>query len=153
MKKAFTIMETVIAVLIVSIVGMGVMESGSNYTRLFGNIEKKSLDFERMSAIGLNASEDHKGFTRSLDDFSKKFSIKNDKIIDYLKTVEFKYDETKPRPISSPKETNEEKWDEIKDKDPLKNSSSSAMQFGFVASSVWGKTIDAKILSFRQIVP
>lgn len=153
MAKAFTIIETVIAVLIVSVVGIGVMGSGSNYTRLFGHLENKSKYSEKMSIVGLNVSEDFKGSSKTLNDFTSKYNIKNDKIIDYLKDIEFKYDETKPKSLTSPKETSAQKWEEIKDSGGEKASNSDSIQFGFVDASAQGEHLVGKILSIRQVNP
>lgn len=153
MAKAFTIIETVIAVLIVSVIGIGVMNSSSNYAKLFAHLETKSLNFERISIIGLNSTEDFKGSSKNLTDFLTKYDIQNDLILDHLKSIDFRYDETQPKSLTTPKETSSQKWEELQElqKNQDIDSQTQDVQFSTIESMAIGTLLNAKILNIRQL--
>ena len=146
-KSAFTLVEVIVSILIVAVVGVGIMGSASNYTNLFSHIEKNSLNFEMLSLMGINANQKLHNSTKSLEDIAlTEFFIKNDKVIDYLKSIEFSYKETKPAPIVSARETSEMEWQK-----DIKNTSQ--LQFGITKITIGGDQVSGIVFNIREITP
>ena len=123
------------------------MGSSSTYTRLFGHIEKNSLDFETLSLIGIHSDKEYHGSTKNLDDIlSKVFFIQNDKIIDHLKSIEFSYQEKEPSTLSPARQTDPMEW-----KKEVKESSN--LQFGIVKIGISGEKVSGNVYTIRDLTP
>ncbi len=94
MRSAFTLVEVLVAVVIATIVGAGLLQLNSNYSNLFGQIQKKSSSSEVMSIFGLHADLKYNRTDKTLYDLLEDdYEIENDDLRKYLKDQKFAYTE------------------------------------------------------------
>ncbi len=92
MRKAFTLIEVLVAVGIISLVVMGLLNSNSINGRLSKRLSKQFHQKEEFSIILLNANENFHNKEKNLYSFlRKKFNIKNDELRKWLKDKKFDY--------------------------------------------------------------
>ncbi len=92
MRKAFTLMEVLVAVGIISVVVIGLLSSNSTNGKLSQRLSGQFHEKEQFSIILLNANENFHNTEKSLYDFlEKKFHIKNADLRRWLKEQKVEY--------------------------------------------------------------
>lgn len=92
MRKAFTLVEVLVAAGIISIVGLALLQSHSTNTKLINRMSTQYHIKEEFSLVLLNANVNYSGSTKTIYDFvSQKFSIDNDDIRKWLKSRRLSY--------------------------------------------------------------
>lgn len=92
MRKAFTLVEVLIAAVLVSIAVIGLLQSSQNNLLLIDFAKKKKATNEIFSLILLNENEEWDKSDKDLYEFVKdKFDIKNDDLKTYLKNQKVLY--------------------------------------------------------------
>lgn len=92
MRKAFTLVEVLIAAVLVSVVVIGLFQSSQNNLLLIDFAKKKEATNEIFSLILLNENEEWNRSEKDLYEFVKdKFDIKNDDLKTYLKNQKVLY--------------------------------------------------------------
>lgn len=92
MRKAFTLIEVIVAAGIIAIVALGLLQVHGTNTKLIANISTKYQTQEEFSLVLLNADEQWHHTTKSLYDFiSKDIKTKDDDIKTLLKKKKFDY--------------------------------------------------------------
>lgn len=92
MRKAFTIIEVLVAVSILSIVALGLLQVQSNNIKLINRLTKQYAIKERFSIILMNADTSWDGKSPTLYEMLKtKFSIKDDDTIKKFKDIKIEY--------------------------------------------------------------
>ncbi len=94
MRKAFTLIEVLVATAIISVVALALLQTHSNNTKLMRHIDKQYRTRELFSVVLLNAQKSWDGSTKSLHNIlSRKFNIKDGDTIRWLKDNSIKYDQ------------------------------------------------------------
>ncbi|NWF66105.1 MAG: type II secretion system protein [Campylobacterales bacterium] len=92
MKKSFSLIEILVAVAIISVVGLALLQSGANNTKLINYMNEKKEMKELFSIVLLNSNEQWHNREKTLYDFvSKKFNIDDDDIRKELKEIRIDY--------------------------------------------------------------
>ncbi len=96
MRKAFTLVEVLVSVTIISIVVLGLLNSNATNSKLSKNLSNKYAQKSEFSIILLNANENFHGKNKNLYDFVReKFKIKNDDLRSWLKDKKVLYTDKK----------------------------------------------------------
>lgn len=156
MRKAFTLVEVLIAAVLVSVVVVGLFQSSQNNLLLIDFAKKKEATNEIFSLILLNENEEWNRSEKDLYEFIKdKFDIKNDDLKTYLKNQKVLYSQEEANLIDL-SEAYAEKLLDIKDEnlqniqellpkiqvDKLLISSKEHKVYGFVFKSAqWKKPL------------
>ncbi len=94
MRKAFTLIEVLVATAIISIVALALLQTHLNNTKLIRHIDKQYRTKELFSVVLLNANSSWDGSTKTLHTIiSRKFNIKDGDTIRWLKSKSIKYDQ------------------------------------------------------------
>ena len=94
MRRAFTLIEVLVAVVIATIVGAALLRMSSNYLGIFGKMEKKERSSEILSLIAVHADKRFDKSTKSLYDIlDNSYDIKNDDLRKRLKDTKVEYKE------------------------------------------------------------
>ncbi len=94
MRKAFTLIEVLVATVIATISGMALLQMNSNNTHLFKQIQYRSSNSEPISIIALHSDKKYHRTTKSLYDIlDNTYDIKNDDLRKYLKDAKIDYTE------------------------------------------------------------
>ncbi len=94
MRKAFTLIEVLVATVIATIAGMALLQMNSNNTHLFKQIQYRSSNSEPISIIALHSDKKYHRTTKSLYDIlDNTYDIKNDDLRKYLKDAKIDYTE------------------------------------------------------------
>ena len=91
MHKGFTLIEVLIAVVIISVVGLGLLQAGANNTKLIHHMDVTQGDRELFSLALLSADIENHG--KRLDFYEtvrSKFAL-NDAMITHLKAHSYQY--------------------------------------------------------------
>lgn len=92
MRKAFTLIEVLVAVGIISVVVMALLQTKANNAKLTKNIIKQMEVKDEFSLVLLNAKNSYHAKTKTLYDLLKsKFDIKDDDMQRWLKKERFSY--------------------------------------------------------------
>ncbi len=92
MAKAFTLVEIIVAVGIISIAGLGLLKTHSDNTKLISRMSTRYALQDDFSLILLNADLKYNGTSKDLFALvEKKFKIDNDELKSLLKAKSFKY--------------------------------------------------------------
>lgn len=92
MKKSFSLVEILIAAAIISVVGLALLQSGANNTKLINYMNEKKEMRELFSIVLLNSNEEWHNREKRLYDFvEKKFNIDDDDIRRELKDIKIDY--------------------------------------------------------------
>jgi len=92
MKKGFTLVEIVITVMIISIVGMGLLQTHSNSMKTLELINSRMEVNKFSTFIFSNISKNLHKKQRTVYEFIKdRYQINDDDIIDYLKSATYLY--------------------------------------------------------------
>jgi|GEM_PF-4530211 len=95
MKKAFTIIEVIISVVILSLVGVAILKSAGLNLDYFTKISKKSQASNYITIIANHPDPDFNHLKKSLYDFlEKEYFIDDGDILKILKDTKFKYTQT-----------------------------------------------------------
>ena len=91
MRKGFTLIEVLIAVMIISVVGLGLLQVGANNTKLIHHMDATQGDRELFSLALLNADIENHGDTQDFyETVNSKFAL-NDTVMNYLKAHSYQY--------------------------------------------------------------
>lgn len=94
-KRAFTLMEVLVSIAILSIVGMALMQAGISSTGIIGHVEKKREIGRLATLAALHGKVDYHKTDRFLSDFlDGEYSISNDQIRRELKDRRVFYTQT-----------------------------------------------------------
>lgn len=92
MRKAFTLIEVLVASSIIAIVGAALMQTNINNSKLIKSMHRLYFLKEQFSLVLLNADEKMHNKSKNLYDFvSTNIPIKDDDTIKYLKNQKFTY--------------------------------------------------------------
>jgi len=92
MKKGFTLVEIVITVMIISIVGMGLLQTHSNSMKTLELINSRMEVNKFSTFIFSNISKNLHQKQRTVYEFIKdRYQINDDDVIDYLKSATYLY--------------------------------------------------------------
>ncbi len=92
MRKAFTLIEVLVSVSIISIVVLGLLSSSATNGKLSKRLSDKYKQKDEFSIVLLNANKNFHNSQKSLYDFlGKKYKIKNDELKTWLKNKKFEY--------------------------------------------------------------
>jgi prepilin-type N-terminal cleavage/methylation domain-containing protein len=152
MRSAFTLIEVLVATVIATVVGAGLLQLNSNYTYLFSKIKDKSLSSEIVSIIGLHADVKYNKTTKSLYDIlDKTYDIKNDDLRKYLKDTSFDYRETLVDTITFGEDGSESE-EEFSMGDSQETSAvAPVIQFELIDVSIKNRDLQGSILQIRLI--
>lgn len=96
MRKAFSLIEVVVATVIIALVGLALLQMGTKHLKMDAYIEKKSAVAQYSSIISFHHNTDYNKLKKSLYDFLKDdYVIDNLEIKQMLDTITFEYTETK----------------------------------------------------------
>lgn len=94
MRKGFTLIEVLVAASIIAVVGLALLQTHSNNTKLINRMSGQYHIKDEFSFVLLNAQTKWDGSTKSLYDIiSSKFTIKDDETIKWLKNKKVSYDQ------------------------------------------------------------
>ena len=94
MRSAFTLIEVLVATVIATVAGAGLLQMNSNYTKIFSRIKEKSLSSETVSLIGLHTNIKYNKTSKTFFDIlDNTYDIDNDDLRKYLKNQKFDYKE------------------------------------------------------------
>ncbi len=92
MRRAFTLVEVLVAVTIISVVVIGLLSSNATNAKLSKKLSNQYRHKEQFSIVLLNANERFHNREKSLYDFlATKFNIKNDELRRWLKEQKVSY--------------------------------------------------------------
>ncbi len=92
MRKAFSLVEVLVASSIASLVGLALLQNHSNNAKLIQTMSQKYQVKEEFSLVLLNADAKFDGSDKLLYDMvASRFKIKDDEFISYLKSKKFSY--------------------------------------------------------------
>jgi hypothetical protein len=91
MKKSFTVIEVIIAVVILSLVGAAIIRAGSINAQMMEKIEKKEPMTELAAIVANHRKPQYNHLTKRLEDFLE-IRIEDDELRKFFKT-KVKYDE------------------------------------------------------------
>ncbi len=153
MRTGFTIVEVVIATVIATIAGVGLLQMNSNYTHIFNRISEKALSSELVSVLGLHADIKYNHTSKTLEDIlNGTYEIKNDDFRHLLKDVTVDYTEHLVETITFGEE---ELGGEFGDYSMNKNTETSTMapviQFELLEVHMQNKTLSGSVLFVRPI--
>ena len=95
MKKSFTIIEVVIAVVILSLVGTALLKSAGINLDYFQKVSKKEQFSDFLTIVANHPNKDYNHLTKSLYDFLQNdFFIDDNELLSMLKNTKIKYIET-----------------------------------------------------------
>ena len=95
MRRAFTLVEILIAVAIASVVGLTVMKSSDNMMMLFSRLQHNATISEQLSIIGAHGDIKYNHTDKELYDLLRDtYAIRNDEFVKVLKNIKYRYDET-----------------------------------------------------------
>lgn len=112
MRKAFTIIEILISVVIVSTVLIALLKVSANATQYMENLFKDKDAKALSSIIGLGSDPLYNRSDKSLEDFLGKYIIENDELRHFIKEEKIAYTEEQVSKIMIGEEEGEEKIDE-----------------------------------------
>lgn len=92
MRKAFTLIEVIVATSILSIVALGLLQVHSSNTKLIERMSEKYHLQEEFSLVLLNSNQGWHNSNKSLFDFvSQNIQINNDKLKTWMKNYKVNY--------------------------------------------------------------
>ncbi len=151
MRNAFTLIEVLVATVIATVAGAGLLQLNSNYTNLFTKINEKSISSEVVSLIGLHADIKYNKTTKSLYDIlDRSYEIKNDDLRKYLKNQSFDYKEHLVETITFGDEGQEEEEFSMGDSNEV-SALAPVIQFELIDIAIKNKQLQGSILHVRLI--
>jgi prepilin-type N-terminal cleavage/methylation domain-containing protein len=151
MRNAFTLVEVLVATVIATVAGAGLLQLNSNYTHLFSRITEKSLSSEIVSLIGLHADLKYNKTTKSLFDIlDKTYEIDNDDLRKYLKDQSFDYSEHLVETITLGEEDITEEEFSMGDSNEV-SALAPVIQFELIDVVIKNKQMQGSILHVRLI--
>ena len=89
-KNAFTLIEVLMSIAIISIVGLALLQLNANSTKMINYLFEKGGTNEHISILSINLDEDLDKKNKSLYEIiERKYNIKNDDIRKSLKAIEY----------------------------------------------------------------
>ncbi len=151
MRNAFTLIEVLVATVIATVAGAGLLQLNSNYTNLFTKINEKSISSEVVSLVGLHADIKYNKTTKSLYDIlDRSYEIKNDDLRKYLKNQSFDYKEHLVETITFGDEGQEEEEFSMGDSNEV-SALAPVIQFELIDIAIKNKQLQGSILHVRLI--
>ncbi len=151
MRSAFTLVEVLVATVIATVAGAGLLQLNSNYTYLFSQIKEKSVSSEVVSLIGLHADIKYNKTTKSLYDIlDKTYDIENDDLRKYLKDQSFDYTENLVETITFGDEDSEEEEFSMGESEEV-SALAPIIQFELLDIVIKNKQLRGSILHVRLI--
>ena len=153
MRKAFTLVEVLVATVIATVAGAGLLQLNSNYTYLFSSIKDKSVISEVVSIVGLHADVKYNKTTKSLYDIlDKTYEIENDDLRKYLKDQSYDYNEHLIDTITfGEDELGEDKEEFSMDDTQETSAMAPIIQFELIDVNIKNKTQRGSIMDIRLI--
>ena len=152
MRSAFTLVEVLVATVIATVAGAGLLQLNSNYTHLFSTIKDKSVISEVVSIIGLHADIKYNKTTKSLYDIlDKTYDIENDDLRKYLKDQSFDYNEHLVDTITFGEDDLGDEEEFSMDDTQETSALAPIIQFELIDISIKNKTKRGSILDIRLI--
>lgn len=151
MRKAFTLIEVLVATVIATVAGAGLLQMNSNYTKIFGRIQEKSLSSETVSLIGLHANIKYNKTSKTLYDIlDKTYEIDNDDLRKYLKDQKFDYNENLVETITFGEDGAEDEEFSMDDSEDV-SALAPVIQFEIIDVSIKSKELRGSILHVRPV--
>jgi prepilin-type N-terminal cleavage/methylation domain-containing protein len=92
-RKAFTLMEVLVAVMLIAVIGATLLKVSSNNSFLMGYFQQKSHQNSLYSLFVLNSSKEYDKKSLFLDEVLKNYKINDDDIRQYFKNFKITYKE------------------------------------------------------------
>lgn len=151
MRSAFTLIEVLVATVIATVAGAGLLQLNSNYTNLFVKIKEKSVSSEVVSLVGLHANIKYNKTKKSLYDIlDRTYEIKNDDLRKYLKDQSFDYSENLVETITFGDEDFEEEEFSMGDSNDV-SALAPIIQFELIDVAISNKELRGSILHVRLV--
>jgi prepilin-type N-terminal cleavage/methylation domain-containing protein len=153
MRKAFTLVEVLVATVIATVAGAGLLQLNSNYTYLFSSIKDKSVISEVVSIVGLHADIKYNRTKKSLYDIlDDTYEIENDDLRKYLKNQSYEYKEHLVDTITfGEDELGEDKEEFSMDDTQETSAMAPIIQFELIDVNIKNKTQRGSIMDIRLI--
>lgn len=152
MRSAFTLIEVLVATVIATVAGAGLLQLNSNYTYLFSKIKDKSVGSEIVSIIGLHADIKYNKTTKSLYDIlDKTYDIKNDDLRKYLKDEKFDYSEHLVETITFGEDGEKQEKESGMDDTQETSALAPVIQFELIDVGIKNKNLQNSILHVRLV--
>lgn len=151
MRSAFTLVEVLVATVIATVAGAGLLQLNSNYTNLFIKIKEKSVSSEVVSLVGLHADIKYNKTKKSLYDIlDRTYEIENDDLRKYLKDQSFDYTENLVETITFGDEDFEEEEFSMGDSQDV-SALAPIIQFELIDVAISNEELRGSILHVRLI--
>ncbi len=153
MRRGFTIVEVVVAAVIATIAGVGLLQMNSNYTHLFNRITEKSTSSEILSIVGLHADQKYHHTSKTLDDLlNDTYQIDNDDLRKWLKDTKVDYSEHLVETITfGEEELGGEFGDYSMDESVETSALAPVIQFELIEVHIESKELSGSILHVRPV--
>jgi len=151
MRSAFTLIEVLVATVIATVAGAGLLQMNSNYTKIFSRIKEKSLSSETVSLIGLHTNIKYNKTSKTLFDIlDNTYEIDNDDLRKYLKDQKFDYKENLVETITFGEDGEEDEDFSMGDNKDV-SALAPVIQFEIINVSIINRELSGSILHIRPI--
>ncbi|MBN2895258.1 MAG: hypothetical protein JXK05_05130 [Campylobacterales bacterium] len=153
MRSAFTVVEVVIAAVIATIAGVGLLQMNANYAFLFARMEQKSISSEVLSLVGFHADKKYHKTTKTLEDLlDRTYDIQNDDLRKWLGETKLDYTEHLIETITLGEEELGGDFGNYEMEDASETSAlAPVIQFELLEIHVEGETIRGSVLHVRPV--